>query len=177
MLISAVSSLGSSYQAGGTNPMDKMKESVDNLGSALSSGNLDDAKKAFAELQKNAPKDGKTPSEITDLQKALDSGDLKAAQQAYTKIQEKMSQGRPQGGPPPQSAQGDTVQLSSKSTSQSSSTSSNQTYDKKDANQDGTVSAEEELAYDIAHPTGDDSDTDTSSTKQNTLLEKYLANS
>ncbi len=110
-----------------------MKKNFDALGSALSSGNLDDAKKALAELQKNAPKDGKTPSEITDLEKALDSGDLKAAQQAYSKIQQKMSQGGPpQGGQPSQGGQGDTVTLSSKSSSsQSSSSSSDQTYDKK----------------------------------------------
>jgi hypothetical protein len=165
--------------------MDQMKKNFDALGSALSSGNLDDAKKAFAEIQKNAPKDGKTPSEIADLQKALDSGDVKAAQQAYSKIQQKMSQGRSQGGPPQgeqasQGGQGDTVTLSSKSSgSQSSSSSSNQTYDKKDANKDGTVSAPEELTYDIAHPTddGSNSDTSTSSTKQNTLIDTYLANS
>jgi len=143
--------------------MDQMKKNFDALGSALSSGNLDDAKKALAELQKNAPKDGKTPSEITDLQKALDSGDMKAAQQAYAKIQQKMSQGGPQqGDQSSQSAQGDTVTLSSKSSgSQSSSSSSTQTYDKKDANKDGTVSAAEELAYDIAHPTEDSSGADT----------------
>lgn len=180
MSISAVSSVGSNYQAVGTNSMDSMKKNFDSLGSALSSGNLDDAKKAFAEIQKNAPKDGKTPSEITDLQKALDSGDVKAAQEAYAKVQQKMSQGRPQGAPPqgeqpPQGGQGDTVTLSSKS--QSASSSSNQTYDKKDANKDGTVSAQEELAYDIAHATSESSETDTSSTKQNTLLETYLANS
>ena len=181
MSISAISSAGSTYQTSSSTSMDQMKKNFDALGSALSSGNLDDAKKAFAELQKNAPKDGKTPSEITDLQKALDSGDVKAAQQAYAKIQQKMSQGGPpQGGQPSQGAQGDTVTLSSKSSaSQSSSSSSNQTYDKKDANKDGTVSAQEELAYGIAHPAddGSDSDTSTSSTKQNTLLEKYLANS
>ena len=150
--------------------MDQMKKNFDALGSALSSGNLDDAKKAFAELQKNAPKDGKTPSEISDLQKALDSGDLKAAQQAYSKVQQKMSQGRPQGAPtqeeqPSQGGQGDTVTLSSKSSgSQSSSSSSNQTYDKKDANKDGTVSAAEELTYDLAHPT--DTDTAASSSTE-----------
>lgn len=184
MSISAVSSAGSTYQTSTSNSMDQMKKNFDALGSALSSGNLDDAKKAFAEIQKNAPKDGKTPSEITDLQKALDSGDLKAAQQAYSKIQQKMSQGRPQGGPPQgeqpsQGGQGDTVTLSSKSSgSQSSSSSSNQTYDKKDANKDGTVSAPEELAYDFAHPTDDGSNTNSSgSAKQNTLLDRYLANS
>ena len=176
MTISAISSAGSTYQTSTSNSMDQIKKNFDALGSALSSGNLDDAKKAFAEIQKNAPKDGKTPSEITDLQKALDSGDVKAAQQAYAKIQQKMSQGRPQGGPPqgeqpPQGGQGDKVTLSS-------SSSSNQTYDKKDANKDGTVSAPEELAYDIAHPTDEGADTNSSSSvKQNTLLEAYLANS
>ena len=62
-----------------SNPMAQMKQNFDDLGSALSSGNIDDAKKAFAKLQKNAPSggDGKTPSEIDDLKKALDSGDLK----------------------------------------------------------------------------------------------------
>lgn len=41
------------------------------------------------------------------------------------------------------------------------------------------IPAPEELAYDIAHPTddGSDSETGTSSTKQNYLLETYLANS
>lgn len=185
MSISAVSSAGSAYQTSTNNSIDQMKKNFDALGSALSSGNLDDAKKAFAEIQKNAPRDAKTPSEITDLQKALESGDVKAAQQAYSRIQQKMSQGRQQGGPPQgeqpiQGVQVDTVTLSSKSSgSQSSSSSSNQTYDKKDANKDGTVSAPEELAYDIAHPTddGSDSETGTSSTKQNNLLETYLANS
>ena len=34
----------------------------------------------------------------------------------------------------------------------SSSSSSSTVYDKKDANKDGTVSAIEELTYDLAHP-------------------------
>jgi hypothetical protein len=184
MSISSISSTGNTYQMSGSNPMAQMKKNFDVLGSALSSGNLDDAKKALAEIQKNVPKDGKTPSEITNMQQALDSGDLKSAQQAYSKIQQKMSQGRPQGGPqqggqPSQGGQGDTVTLSSKSSgSQSSSSSSNQTYDKKDANKDGTVSIQEELTYDFAHPTDDGSDTNSSgSANQNTLQEKWLANS
>ena len=152
MSISAVSSSDSTYQTSTSNSMDQMKKNFDALGSALSSGNLDDAKKAFAEIQKNAPKDGKTPSEITDLQKALDSGDVKAAQQAYAKIQQKMSQSRPQGGPPQgeqpsQGGQGDTVTLSSKSTASTTSSSDTKTYDKMDTNKDGTVSAQERLEY------------------------------
>jgi hypothetical protein len=78
------------------NPMAQMKQNFDDLGSALKSGNISDAKAAFAKLQQNAPSQGSRPSEIESLSKALDSGDLKGAQSAYSKIQEKMSQG-PQG--------------------------------------------------------------------------------
>lgn len=155
MSISAISS-GSSFQMSGGNPMTNLKQNFNDLGNALSSGNLDDAKKAFAKLQKNAPSggDGKSPSEIDDLKKALDSGDLKAAQEAYSKIQEKMSQGPPAGGKPPQIAQGDSVQLSSQV---KASSNDNKTYDKKDLNKDGSVTSAEELAYDVAHPDGESS--------------------
>ena len=54
MSISAIST-GSTFQMSGSNPMAQMKKNFDDLGSALKSGNLDDAKKAFAQLQKNAP--------------------------------------------------------------------------------------------------------------------------
>jgi hypothetical protein len=141
-----------------------MQKKFSDLGSALSSGNLDDAKKAYAQLQKDVPSggDSKNPisSEIASLGKALDSGDLEGAQKAYSNIQQKMSQGPPAGGPPqgapPQGAQTDTVQLSSKASAKSTS-SDNKVYDKKDTNKDGTVSTEEELAYAIAHPSGESS--------------------
>jgi hypothetical protein len=157
MSISAISA-GSTSQISGSNPMAQMKQNFDDLGSALSSGNIDDAKKAFAKLQKNAPSggDGKTPSEITDLKKALDSGDLKAAQEAYSKIQEKMSQGPPAGGQPPSGPPPgepkDTVDLSSKSTA-STTSSDTKTYDKMDTNKDGTVTAQERLEYLMTHGT------------------------
>ena len=148
MSISAISA-GSTSQMSGSNPMAQMKQNFDDLGSALSSGNIDDAKKAFAKLLKNAPSggDGKTPSEIDDLKKALDSGDLKGAQESYSKIQEKMSQGPPAGGQPPSGPPPgepkDTVELSSKTTSSSDT----KTYDKMDTNKDGTVTAQERLEY------------------------------
>lgn len=152
MSISAISA-GSTSQMSGSNPMAQMKQNFDDLGSALSSGNIDDAKKAFAKLQKNAPSggDGKTPSEIDDLKKALDSGDLKGAQEAYSKIQEKMSQGPPAGGQPPSGPPPgepkDTVELSSKGTASTTSSSDTKTYDKMDTNKDGTVTAQERLEY------------------------------
>jgi soluble cytochrome b562 len=161
MSISAISS-GSSFQMGGSNPMAQMKQNFDDLGSALSSGNLDDAKKAFTKLQSNAPSggDSKNPmsSEIDSLKKALDSGDLKGAQEAYSKIQDKMSKMGPPAGGPPQGAPTDTVQLSSQASAKST-TSDTKTYDKKDSNKDGTVSSAEELAYDVAHPNGESSTT------------------
>ncbi len=182
MSISAISSTGSTYQTSTSNSMDQMKKNFDALGSALSSGNLDDAKKALAELQKNAPKDGKTPSEITDLEKALDSGDLKAAQQAYSKIQQKMSQGGPpQGGQPAPGRTGRHGDALLKEQQQPiPSSSSDQTYVIRRRQQGWHGSTQEELAYDIAHAADDgssDSDTSTKSTRQNTLLETYLANS
>lgn len=173
MSISAISA-GSTSQMSGSSAMAKIKQNFDDLGSALSSGNLDDAKKAFAELQKNAPSggDGKSPSEIDDLKKALESGDLKGAQEAYSKIQEKMSQGPPAGGKPPQEAQGDTVQLSSQA---KTSSAENKTYDEKDINEDGTVSAQEEMLYDLSHPNSESSTAveKSDSTQVKTVLETY----
>jgi hypothetical protein len=153
--------------------MAQMKQNFDDLVGALKSGNLDDAKKAFNKLQKNAPPQGadsKNPvsAEIQNLQKALDTGDLKGAQAAVSQMQAKMPQGPPAGGPgggaappppkgpppgggrPPQGAKADTVQLdSTKSGSTSSASSSSKVYDKMDSNKDGTVSAMEALFYEL----------------------------
>jgi Ca2+-binding EF-hand superfamily protein len=52
-----------------------------------------------------------------------------------------------QGAPPSGGATGGAQASNGASTS-----SSNKTYDKKDANKDGTVSAQEELNYDLKHP-------------------------
>lgn len=136
--------------------MDQMKQNFDDLGAALKSGNLDDAKKAFAKLQKGASSQGSDTNnpmnaDIESLKKALDSGDLKSAQDTYAKIQEKISQGPPAGGQPPSGPPPgepkDTVELSSKSTASTTSSSDTKTYDKMDSNKDGTVTAQERLEY------------------------------
>ena len=126
----------------------KIKQSFDDLGSALESGNLSDAKTALADLQKNAPKQTSNSSDpmsqkMDALSKAIDSGDVKAAQSAYADIKQTMSQrpagrpsGPPPGGAPPSGGAG-----------KASSSSSNKTYDKMDTNKDGKVSAQEELDY------------------------------
>jgi len=130
----------------------KIKQSFDNLGSALESGNLSDAKAALEELQKNAPKQATDTSnpmsqKMDALSKAIDSGDVKAAQSAYADIKQTMSQrpagrpsGPPPGGAPPSGGAG-------KASGTEGSSSSNKVYDSKDTNKDGKVSALEELAY------------------------------
>ena len=143
----------------------KMKKSFQELGSALASGKLADAKTAFADLQKDAPAppagqaNNPVRAKVEVLSKALEAGDLKGAQQAYADIKKTMSQrppaggrpaggtgGRPQGGAPPSGA--------SKASGASASSSTSKVYDQKDANQDGTVSWEEELTYSLKHPDG-----------------------
>ncbi len=136
----------------GNNRFAKIKQSFDNLGRALESGNLSDAKKALTELQKNAPKQASNASnpvsqKMEALNKAIDSGDVKAAQDAYAGIKQTMSQrpaGRPSGPPPGGMPPSDG---SGKISSTEDGSSSNKVYDAKDANKDGKVSAQEEQAY------------------------------
>lgn len=136
----------------------KAKQTFDELSSALKAGNLVDAKKALDQLKQNAPAqtaNGNNPmSEKMDaLSKAVDSGDLTAAQNAYADIKKATPQ-RPSasvggaGGPPPGGAPGGGA---SKTSGASGSTSSSKVYDKKDTNEDGTVSLQEELAYSVKH--------------------------
>jgi soluble cytochrome b562 len=158
MSISAISSGTSTYQTTQTNPFAKFKEDFDALGKALKSGNIDDAKKAYTQLQKDMPSNSSNNPMSSDLQtlgKALDSGNLTAAQDAYSTIQGKMSQGKPSSG---DNTSGGTSSISGSSTNIGSSSgttstsSSSKVYDKKDTNKDGTVSLQEEMAYDLQHP-------------------------
>jgi hypothetical protein len=187
MSISAVSGSTSTYQPD-QSKMEQMKKSFDGLGSALKSGNLEDAKKAFADLKKNAPSrgaggDDPMSKDMDAVQKALDSGDVKGAQEAFSKIQEKMSQGPPQGAPAggkPQGSQQDTVSLSSeaKAAAQNGSSSSDSaSFDKMDANQDGTVTAQERLEYQMSHAKESDSSTSDSSTSDSSTSNSTTAQS
>lgn len=79
-----------------------MKKLFQNLGKALNSGNLSDAKAALSQLQQNGPRGASDTSnpmsqQIDALTKAINSGDLKSAQDAYSNIQKTMAQG-PIGG-------------------------------------------------------------------------------
>ena len=161
MQINAVTS--SSHTAPqGSDVMAKVKQAFQNLGTALDSGNLSDAKKALAQLQKNAPAqagkaDDPIRAKLETLSKAVDEGDLKSAQDAYADIKKTVSE-RPaassapahgSGGPPPG---GTPPSGGKKSSSTSDSSSSSKVYDKKDTNKDGTVSWKEEHDYDLKHP-------------------------
>ena len=166
-----VNSLGraSFRPAGGVKPFAKLKQSFEKIGSALDSGNLTDAKQALTQLQKDVPPqagngDNPLSAKMQTLSKAVDAGDLKAAQAAYADIKKTISQGPPagmRGGGPPSG--GAPAGGAGKSSGAGSSSSSNKTYDKKDTNKDGTVSAMEELAYDLKHP-GDAANTSTTAT-------------
>jgi len=151
MSISSVSGVSNTSQVTANNRMDQSRQTFNALGSALKSGDLEAAKKAYAELQKNTPSQQGNSSnpmaaDMETLGKALESGDLTAAQDAYSTIQSKMTQGRPA------EAQGSQPQNGAKQSGGASTASSSKTYDKKDLNEDGTVTALEKLMYEIEHP-------------------------
>ena len=77
MSISAISSTGNTYQTSTNNSMDQLKQNFEDLGTALNSGNLDDAKKTIAKIQKNAASQGSDSNnpmnaDIASIKKALD---------------------------------------------------------------------------------------------------------
>ena len=162
MQISAVSS--SSYSAiQGSGGFAKVKQAFQNLGKALEAGNLDDAKKALAQLQANAPaqaKNDKNPmsAKMEALSKAVESGDLKAAQEAYSDIKKTMSQrptgggGRAGGAGGPSPGGGAPPSGAGKTSETSESSDSSKVYDPADTNKDGTVSWKEERDYKLKHP-------------------------
>jgi len=96
----------------------KGRQAFKNLDSAMSSGNLADAKKALTDLSNLAPKsaasDPNNPmkSKMDALTSAVNSGDLSGAKSAFADIKSAMSQrppGAPAGapsGPPPGEAPG-----------------------------------------------------------------------
>lgn len=107
MAISGITSSGSltaDYQSSFKARMQSMK----NLESALSSGDLSAAQSAFSSLQSNAPTNGGNSQAKTDFEalgKALESGDISAAQEAFKTIQSNAPKGGQgmggPGGPPP----------------------------------------------------------------------------
>lgn len=136
---------------------EQVKQSFAQLGAALESGNLDDAKAALAELQKNAPpkQSGRTDpisEKLEAVSKAVESGDLDAAKTAYADVKQALAQ-RPVarggrvgvgGGAPPGGA--------GKAGNAAGTSNSNKVYDKRDTNKDGMVSWKEKQDYEMSHP-------------------------
>ena len=133
----------------------EVKQAFKDLSSALDSGNIDAAKTALATLQKDAPpsangKSNPISDKLDALSKALDSGDLSSAKSALADIQKDIASrrsgkggGHHHDGPPPGGA------APAGGAESSGGTSKAKSYDPRDTNQDGTVSAAEELAYEL----------------------------
>jgi hypothetical protein len=157
-----ISAIGTSTYPGpqGTGPSVSVRQAFENLGTAIESGNLDDAKNALSELQKNAPTGARNRSnpmsdKMAALTKAVDSGDLSAAKSAYADLKQAAARGPKGGGERPAgagSAGGASTSGTKRSSSSDSTSSTNSTYDRADANQDGVVSMAERITYDLAHP-------------------------
>jgi TolA-binding protein len=102
MSISGVSSNNNLYQTNMTSINSQRKQDFQNLASALQSGDLSSAQKAFAQLQQDGPKVGQAQSSQNSnqssgqnnpfqaLASALQSGDLSGAQQAFSQLQQSM---------------------------------------------------------------------------------------
>ncbi len=105
------SALANPYQANATDPGKQRAQDFKALETALQSGNLADAQKAFAAVQKdiqNAPQgspdasatDGQTKS-ATDLQSladALNAGDVSTAQQSFAALKQDLQSVRGKHG-------------------------------------------------------------------------------
>ena len=169
--VSVQSGSGGSCPLAGNSPLGKAQRDFQNLGNALQSGNLSDAQAAFAQWKTDSPpvKDGddSLSSKIDSLGKALDSGELDSAREAYSQIQ--------QEAPPSSSGSGPQGGSGSKPAGErpkaggpGGGSQSSKTYDKKDLNKDGTVSAVEETLYDLQHPVQVQTDSQTSGSSTGT---------
>jgi hypothetical protein len=92
-----------------------LSQDFQSLVQALSSGNLEEARKAFATLQQNASanqqgsSDDPLSKDLAGVGSSLESGDLQQAQDKLTKIEEKLSH-RPEGPPPPRQGEASSAQ-------------------------------------------------------------------
>jgi hypothetical protein len=80
-------------QASGQN--DPFQTDLDSLASALKSGDLETARKAYATMAAEMQKHGDLPSDFAAIGTALDSGDLTAAQSALQTVQKNVAGHQP----------------------------------------------------------------------------------
>lgn len=172
--ISSISS--TTYQfAAGEDTVANMKQSVQQLGIALKSGSLSDAKITLAQLQKFASiqaSEGKNPltTQMDKLTMAIASGDLQVAKAAYAEIMKTIEK-----QPVKATAASLIISVSKAATDNSprgnGSKSSNsgipisiKSYDKRDTNKDGRVSTLEEQTNTLKHPDAENQTTTTAIT-------------
>lgn len=141
----------------------KTLKSFKQLGTALESGSLSDAKKALTELQENTPRQASNASspvsqKIEALAKAIDSGDVKAAQETFAAIKQKITFAGSANG---SSTESGPSSSDPKPDGGTGNASANKSYDKMDANKDGKVSWKEKQDYTQKHPETEKSKTTT----------------
>lgn len=149
-----ISSVSTTTNAPDFKAFRQARETFESIGKGLDSGDLDEARAALEQFQKNAPahpNDGNDPvaRQMETLSKAIDSGDLAAAKTAYADASKTLANA-PRRGAPPAGGTSKTVQTTSNDASTNTIGAKN--YDKMDANQDGIVTTEEEFSYELDHP-------------------------
>jgi len=149
-----ISSVSTTISATDFKAFRKSRETFESVGKELDSGNLDEAKAALEQFQKNAPahpNDDNNPvaKQIETLAKAIDSGDLAAAKTAYADTRKDMASG-PQRESPPTGEASEAVRTIGNTVPEG--TIGAKKYDKMDANKDGIVTTEEKFSYELEHP-------------------------
>src|SRR5262249_43331811 len=90
MNVSSVSGANANQQSGGVN-VTQVRTDFEQLASALSSGNLDQAQQAFSTLANDAPgllQNSPASSGLNAVGEALQSGNIGAAQNAFAALQQ-----------------------------------------------------------------------------------------
>ncbi len=125
MTISNLQSSNGYYQTGQTNSYGSVRQSFQQLGTAISSGNLSDAQTALTAILQNLPNGqgnskNQIGSDLQSLQSAIKSGDVSSTQKAYSTLQNDMQTAKTSRGHHHHHKDGD-----SQSTSTSSSSTQN----------------------------------------------------
>jgi hypothetical protein len=154
-----INALGSSANLGPqkAGPIALLKQALVDLGTAIESGNLDDARKALTQLQKNAPpatskRSNPMSEKIDALTKAIESGNLEAARSAFADLKQALTRGHKDRGVPPGDGGGAPPRAPERPSTSDSGSGTTSIFASADANQDGIVSAAEQLDYDLKHP-------------------------
>ncbi len=73
-------------QMGGVNRWQQKRQDFNQLATALQSGDLSSAQKAFASISAKSPAAASSTGPMADISKALQAGDINAAMQAFSSM-------------------------------------------------------------------------------------------